>query len=98
MVHLDFGFARHSLKCNLVETFCGSFAYASPEVLRGEPYNGYAADIWSMGVILYAMLSYRLPYDENDLRMLSENCLTKKLKFTKDTTIGNNLKYFVVTY
>lgn len=85
---IDFGFARHSFKGSKVETFCGSFAYASPEILRREPYDGYAADVWSMGIILYAMLTYRLPYTETDLVLLSKNKQMKELKFTKDTPLG----------
>lgn len=52
----DFGFARW-MKSNIAETSCGSPHYASPEIIRGIPYDGRAADIWSCGVILYALLA-----------------------------------------
>ena len=65
----DFGFARpHEGK--KLETYCGSRAYAPPEIIMGEPYNGEMADIWSMGVILYAMVAGRLPFKDSDAASL----------------------------
>jgi len=39
------------------ETFCGSYAYAAPEILMGVPYIPQMADVWSMGIIAYVMVS-----------------------------------------
>lgn len=64
----DFGFAR-KFDGNL-RTFCGSFAYAAPEVILGNPYNGPLADIWSMGIILYAMVTGRLPFKDTSTSVL----------------------------
>lgn len=57
----DFGFAKLYEKTIagqvvLSDTFCGSYAYAPPEILRGIKYNAYLAEVWSMGVILYTMV------------------------------------------
>jgi len=66
----DFGFAR-SIKANEVsKTFCGSAAYAAPELLQGIPYNGPTADIWSMGVILYIMICSSMPFRDNNIKTL----------------------------
>ncbi|XP_055623633.1 testis-specific serine/threonine-protein kinase 3-like [Toxorhynchites rutilus septentrionalis] len=62
----DFGFARHVARTDtmaeLCKTFCGSFDYASPEVLKGEPYNAKVSDMWSYGVLLYVMLNKSIPF------------------------------------
>lgn len=66
----DFGFARKVEEGHCLETFCGSFAYAPPEIILGEPYNGLKSDIWSMGVVLYAMVCGKLPFKDNDIKTL----------------------------
>lgn len=60
----DFGFARggfHLLEGHdaLSQTYCGSYAYAPPEILTGTPYNPMLADVWSMGVVLFTMVSLK---------------------------------------
>lgn len=64
----DFGFVRefNPSKRSFLSTVCGTTAYMAPEVLNGVKYSGFAIDIWSMGVILYAMLYGELPFDEDD--------------------------------
>ena len=75
----DFGFARGNMhpknkKTILSETFCGSYAYASPEILRGVPYEPQLSDIWSMGVVLFAMIFGRLPFDDASHAKLLKVC------------------------
>jgi BR serine/threonine kinase len=65
----DFGLARW-MRSNIAETKCGTPYYTAPEVLRGVPYDGRAADIWSCGVILFALLAGRLPFDDRSFRVL----------------------------
>jgi BR serine/threonine kinase len=52
----DFGFACW-MPNNLASSSCGSPLYSAPEIIRGLPYDGRMADIWSAGVILFAMLT-----------------------------------------
>ncbi|CDS41500.1 serine:threonine kinase SAD 1 [Echinococcus multilocularis] len=68
----DFGMASLQPEGSLLETSCGSPHYACPEVIRGEKYDGRMADVWSCGVILYALLVGALPFDDENLRNLLE--------------------------
>ncbi|KAM8784525.1 testis-specific serine/threonine-protein kinase 5-like [Rhynchonycteris naso] len=62
----DFGFASQlGLKNALLSTFCGSMAYTAPEILMSKKYSGEQADLWSLGVILYAMVTGKLPFKEH---------------------------------
>lgn len=54
----------------LSDTFCGSYAYASPEILKGIPYRAQYSDIWSMGVVLFAIVFGRLPFDDSNYNHL----------------------------
>ncbi|KAG0669598.1 hypothetical protein C6P45_003588 [Maudiozyma exigua] len=62
----DFGMAALETEDKLLETSCGSPHYAAPEIVSGIPYHGFASDIWSCGIILFALLTGRLPFDEDD--------------------------------
>lgn len=65
----DFGFARFT-KNSVAETSCGSPHYVAPEVIGGDVYDGRCADVWSCGVILYALLTGNLPFDDPSIRNL----------------------------
>lgn len=60
---VDFGMAALQPTNKWLNTSCGSPHYASPEVIMGKNYHGDKADIWSCGVVLYAMLTGFLPFD-----------------------------------
>ena len=65
----DFGFVR-TCESRLLETYCGSFAYAASEIILTKPYDGVMSDVWSMGVILYAMVSGRLLFQDTNVKIL----------------------------
>jgi serine/threonine-protein kinase HSL1, negative regulator of Swe1 kinase len=63
----DFGMAALQPANQLLSTSCGSPHYAAPEIIYGHKYRGDKADIWSVGIILFAMLNGFLPFDGGDL-------------------------------
>ncbi|KAI1979779.1 serine/threonine-protein kinase gin4 [Ophidiomyces ophidiicola] len=63
----DFGMAALQPMGHWLNTSCGSPHYASPEIIYGHRYQGNKADIWSCGIILFAMLAGFLPFDGGDL-------------------------------
>lgn len=67
---IDFGFANIYSPRGYLETNCGSPLYASPEIVQGTKYIGPEVDIWSLGVILFAMLTGTLPFEDDQLKGL----------------------------
>jgi serine/threonine protein kinase len=64
----DFGLCKQTSGDTNMLTTCGTLLYAAPEILREVPYNGMKADIWSAGVVLYAMVANHFPWvTEEDL-------------------------------
>lgn len=76
---IDFGFASccKENKRALSETYCGSRAYCCPELLKQKPYQPHSADIWASGVVLFAMVYGKLPYDDSDLTKLLKQVQSK---------------------
>ncbi|ORY88964.1 hypothetical protein BCR35DRAFT_329435 [Leucosporidium creatinivorum] len=66
----DLGMASFQPEGQLLDTSCGSPHYAAPEVILGIPYDGGAADIWSSGVVLYALFARQLPFDDDHIPTL----------------------------
>ncbi|KAI3870181.1 hypothetical protein MKX03_025777 [Papaver bracteatum] len=75
----DFRLSNFMRDGRFLETNCGNWNYAAPEVLSGEPYVVPEVDVWSCGVILYALLCGALPFDDENISNLLRK-INPKLK------------------
>ncbi|XP_024087277.2 testis-specific serine/threonine-protein kinase 4 isoform X2 [Pongo pygmaeus] len=107
----DFGFAKmvpsnqpvdsspsyRQVNCfsHFSQTYCGSFAYACPEILRGLPYNPFLSDTWSMGIILYTLVVAHLPFDDTNLKKLLRET-QKEVTFPANHTISQECKNLIL--
>ncbi|XP_051739867.1 NUAK family SNF1-like kinase 1 [Ctenopharyngodon idella] len=66
----DFGLSNLYHKDKLLQTFCGSPLYASPEIVNGRPYRGPEVDSWALGVLLYTLVYGSMPFDGGDHKNL----------------------------
>ena len=84
---IDFGFAEETVRIDvetgktvqrLLNNFCGSAEYTSPEILLQQEFDGRRADVWSLGVIVFAMLTGRFPFAGKNRKMLMEKIVQGK--------------------
>ena len=85
---VDFGMAALQPANKWLTTSCGSPHYASPEVIQAQNYRGDRADIWSSGIILYAMLTGTLPFDcDGDHRDVIKLVLAGQYSFPEGLSV-----------
>ena len=75
---VDFGLSNTYKTGELLQTACGSPCYAAPEMISGHFYAGPSVDIWSSGVILFVMISGRLPFEDADTSELYRKILNSE--------------------
>ncbi|KAH7401893.1 kinase-like domain-containing protein [Phaeosphaeria sp. MPI-PUGE-AT-0046c] len=82
---VDFGFTReYEGKSNYLQTWCGTVCYSAPEMLKGEKYAGEKVDVWSLGIILYALLVGELPFDDDDENDTKMKILKEEPKYPEN--------------
>jgi 5'-AMP-activated protein kinase, catalytic alpha subunit len=81
---VDFGLSNlYEPPDGLLKTACGSPCYAAPEMIAGKKYRGLKTDIWSAGVILYAMVAGFLPFEDPKTSNLYKKILAGDFKIPK---------------
>ena len=78
---IDFGLSNNCKDLQRLETPCGSPCYASPEMILGDDYEGKTIDLWSVGIVLYAMVCGFLPFEEKSNDLLFKKICECKLVF-----------------
>ena len=73
---VDFGLSNTYKQGEMLKTACGSPCYAAPEMIAGKRYNGTMVDLWSCGVILFALLAGYLPFEDPNTSNLYKKILS----------------------
>ena len=89
----DFGVGKQYKKNEKLNDQCGTPAYIAPEILQNNGYYGPPVDIWSSGVVLYAMLSGNVPFKANNLKDLHKLIINGKFPYIKD--ISNDARNLI---
>jgi 5'-AMP-activated protein kinase catalytic alpha subunit len=72
---VDFGLSNTYKEGETLKTACGSPCYAAPEMIAGKRYTGLEVDIWSSGVVLFAMVCGYLPFEDPNTAKLYKKIL-----------------------
>jgi len=80
---VDFGLSNTFKEAELLKTACGSPCYAAPEMIEGKKYLGTMVDIWSIGVILYALVAGFLPFEDKNTSVLYKKILAGEFTIPK---------------
>ncbi|XP_022053929.2 LOW QUALITY PROTEIN: testis-specific serine/threonine-protein kinase 6 [Acanthochromis polyacanthus] len=79
----------------LSETYCGTAAYAAPEILKRLPYNPKVSDVWSMGVVLYMMLYASLPFNDSNITRMVKEQMEHCINFPEIPPVSSEAKALI---
>eukprot|EP01130_Rhizamoeba_saxonica_P017306 TRINITY_DN8344_c0_g1_i1.p1 TRINITY_DN8344_c0_g1~~TRINITY_DN8344_c0_g1_i1.p1 ORF type:complete len:387 (-),score=67.43 TRINITY_DN8344_c0_g1_i1:36-1196(-) len=91
LVLTDFGLAKSDMYDDegRTRTFCGTLEYMPPEMIKNDPY-GKAADFWSVGILLYEMVTGDLPFTSRNRKKLSQQIISKKISLPSYLTFDTH--------
>jgi 5'-AMP-activated protein kinase catalytic alpha subunit len=84
----DFGVSKQTRPGEVMREQCGTPAYIAPEIIRDRGYTGFKADLWSAGVVLYAMLYGTVPFKANNMQDLHKLILAAKYNLKDEISEG----------
>jgi serine/threonine protein kinase len=90
----DFGVSKIIKKGDIMHDHCGTPAYIAPEILRNQGYESFGVDVWSAGVVLYAMLSGTVPFKANNMNDLHKMIMKGNYPLIKDISEGKHIITF----
>lgn len=86
----DFGYAKNLSDDPICTRMCGTKGYIAPEILKRKPYS-FEADIWSLGALIYSLVSRQLPFpvldediNKRNLKVFARLVLETELTFDGD--------------
>lgn len=82
----DFGVSKQVRQGEVMREQCGTPAYIAPEIIRDRGYTGFKADLWSAGVVLYALLYGTVPFKANNMQDLHKLILSAKYNLKDEIT------------
>jgi serine/threonine-protein kinase SIK3 len=88
----DFGISRKMNRNDLVFEHIGTPAYIAPEIVKEKGYNGFGADIWSLGVMTYMALTGNVPFKGNTIEELHQSILKKEVVFSDKVNLSSAMK------
>ncbi|SCU90281.1 LADA_0F02982g1_1 [Lachancea dasiensis] len=84
---IDFGLSNMFNPKKQLHTFCGSLYFAAPELLKACPYTGPEVDVWSFGVVLYVLVSGKVPFDDENSSVLHEKIKQGRVDYPQHLSI-----------